>query len=290
MLVRIFSIVVFVFSWTNSNAQEIIQLYKESVPNTVVAVSTSDTPTIQIYLPESNKINGSAILIIPGGAYSFLAYEEEGTKIAQDFASKGITAFVLKYRMPNKHTMVDKSMSPLMDAQQGIKIIRDSAIKWNVNPNKVGVIGFSAGGHLASTLGTHFNKSIISNEVGTNLRPDFMILVYPLVSMEDSLTHLGSKISLLGMEPTETIVRDWSNELHVTKETPPTYLTHCEDDRVVDVKNSIIFYQALQKQGVHSKLHLVSIGGHGFIQHIPTSEWLDPILEFLTKEGFYLLK
>lgn len=266
--------------------QDLVTLYANSVPNTNLEYKTDNVPTLELFRSNSEIGSNTAILVIPGGAYSFLAYEEEGTAIAKDFALKGITSFVLKYRLPNRNTMNNKSIGPIMDAQQAIKMIRDSATKWKIDSNKVGVIGFSAGAHLASTLGTHFKKSYISNEEGTNLRPDFMILIYPLISMEDSLTHTGSKISLLGLEPTAATVKDFSNELQVTKETPPTYLTHCEDDRVVDVRNSIIFYQALQKQGIHSELNLVPKGDHGFIQRVPTNEWLDPILKFLNKEGF----
>lgn len=269
------------------SAQEIHPLYTDSIPNSITNVLNEQPPNLKIYSPGGDSKLNTAILIIPGGAYSFLAYEDEGIKIAEAFATKGIAVFVLKYRIPDRKTMTDKSIGPLMDGQQAIKVIRDNAAQWNVDPNKVGVIGFSAGGHLASTLGTHFSKSYIPNKEGTSLRPDFMVLVYPLISMEDSLTHIGSKISLLGMEPTAAAVADFSNELQVTKETPPTYLTHCEDDRVVDVKNSIVFYRALQKFGVYSELHLVSKGDHGFIQRIPTNEWLDPILKFLSKEGFY---
>ena len=270
-----------------ASAQDTIKLYKDLIPNNKDSLFGGNMPYLQVYYPENRSSIQSSIIIIPGGAYSFLANKEEGTVIAKEFASKGITAFVLNYRLPNRNTMIDKSMGPIMDAQQALKIIRENATKWNINPSQIGVIGFSAGGHLASTLGTHFNRSYISNPEDTNLRPDFMVLVYSLISMEDSLSHTGSKISLLGMEPTKTAVTEFSNELHVTEATPPTYLTHCEDDQVVDVKNSIVFYQALQKQGVSSELHLVPKGDHGFIQRIPISEWLDPILKFLTKEGFY---
>lgn len=268
-------------------AQQELLLYPETIPNSNGQLQKESVPTLVLFPAEESKVIGTTIIIFPGGAYSFLAYDEEGKNIAIEFSKRGINACVVKYRLPNSNNMPNKKLGPLQDGQQAIKIIRDSAMKWNIDPNKVGVLGFSAGGHLASTLGTHFIQNHIQNKERTNLRPDFMILVYPLISMEDSLTHSGSKISLLGMEPTETTVKDFSNELQVTKETPPTYLTHCEDDQVVDVKNSIIFYQSLQNQGVYSELHLVPKGNHGFIQRMPTSEWLDPILKFLDKEGFY---
>ncbi len=172
-----------------------------------------------------------------------------------------------------------------MDAQQAIKLIRSNAVNWNVNPARVGLIGYSAGGHLASTLGTHFSKSYNPNKDNIGLRPDFMILVYPVISMNDQLTHMGSKINLLGIEPSKEKVDLFSNEFQVNKETPPTYLTHCGDDSIVDVNNSIVFYQALQKNGVHAELHLFPKGNHGFTQRLPVNEWMDQMLGFMKREG-----
>ncbi|MDR6785711.1 alpha/beta hydrolase [Pedobacter africanus] len=244
-------------------------------------------PTLEVYLPAKEKTLGTAVIIFPGGAYSFLAYQEEGVLIAKAFAEKGIIAFVVKYRLPKSQMMKDESFGPLMDAQQAIKVVRSKASSWGIDPRKVGAIGFSAGGHLASTLGTHFGKSYIPNQENINLRPDFMILVYPVISMDNGLTHMASRISLLGMEPSKEKMKLFSNELQVTKETPPTYLTHCGDDGVVNVNNSIVFYQALQKNGVDAELHLFPKGDHGFTQRLPVTEWMEPMLTFLRKEGFY---
>jgi len=267
-------------------AQQIMPLYPDTISGSTVKLSKEEAPTLTLYLPIKEKATGTAVLVIPGGGYGFLAFEEEGVVIAKAFAEKGIAALVLKYRLPKKETMRDKSYGPLMDAQQAMKVIRSNAANWNFNPAKVGVIGYSAGGHLASTLGTHFSKSYIPNKENISLRPDFMILVYPVISMNDQLTHMGSKINLLGMEPSKEKVDLFSNELQVTKETPPTYLTHCGDDSIVDVNNSIVFYQALQKNGVDAELHLFPKGNHGFTQRLPVSEWLDPMLGFLKREGF----
>jgi acetyl esterase/lipase len=266
-------------------AQQVLPLYPDTIPGSTVKLSKEEAPTLTLYLPIKEKAKGTAVLIIPGGAYGFLAFEEEGIAIGKAFAEKGIAAFVLKYRLPKKETMRDKSYGPLMDAQQAMKVIRSNAVNWNLNPTKVGVIGYSAGGHLASTLGTHFSKSYIPNKDNIGLRPDFMILVYPVISMNDQLTHMGSKINLLGMEPSKEKVDLFSNELQVTKETPPTYLTHCGDDSIVDVNNSIVFYQALQKNGVNAELHLFPKGNHGFTQRLPVSEWLEPMLGFMRREG-----
>jgi Esterase/lipase len=269
------------------SAQRVLTLYSDSIPGSTAKLSKEEGPNLTLFLPVKEKVTGTAVLVIPGGAYGFLAFEEEGIAIGKAFAEKGITAFVLKYRLPKKETMQDKSYGPLMDAQQAMLVIRSNAANWNLNPAKVGVIGYSAGGHLTSTLGTHFSKSYIPNEESISLRPDFMVLVYPVISMNDQLTHMGSKINLLGMEPSKEKVDLFSNELQVTKETPPTYLTHCGDDGVVDVNNSIVFYQTLQKNGVDAELHLFPKGNHGFTQRLPVNEWLDPILAFLEREGFY---
>ena len=267
-------------------AQQVLPLYPDSIPGSTVKLSKEEAPALTLYLPIKEKATGTAVLVIPGGAYGFLAFEEEGIAIGKVFAEKGIAAFVLKYRLPKKETMRDKSYGPLMDAQQAMKVIRSNAVNWNLNSSKVGVIGYSAGGHLASTLGTHFSKSYIPNKDNVSLRPDFMILVYPVISMSDQLTHIGSKINLLGMEPSKEKVDLFSNELQVSKDTPPTYLTHCGDDQVVDVNNSIVFYQALQKNGVDAELHLFPKGNHGFTQRLPVSEWMDPMLGFMKREGF----
>ncbi|WP_316834613.1 alpha/beta hydrolase [Pedobacter nutrimenti] len=286
MKTKILTLMLFLMVGYTAVAQQVLPLYPDTIPGSTIKLSKEEEPTLTLYLPIKEKATGTAVLVIPGGAYGFLAFEEEGIAIAKAFAEKGIAAFVLKYRLPKKETMRDKSFGPLMDAQQAMKVIRSNAVNWNLNPAKVGVIGYSAGGHLASTLGTHFSKSYIPNKDNINLRPDFMILVYPVISMSDQLTHMGSKINLLGMEPSKEKVDFFSNELQVTKETPPTYLTHCGDDGIVDVNNSIVFYQALQKNGVDAELHLFPKGNHGFTQRLPVSEWLDPMLGFMKREGF----
>jgi len=286
MKTKIFISTLFLIVGYTTVAQQVLPLYSDSIPGNTVKLPKSDEPTLTLFLPVKEKATGTAVLVIPGGAYGFLAFEEEGIAIGKAFAEKGIVAFVLKYRLPKRETMRDKSFGPLMDAQQAMKVIRSSASKWDFNPAKVGIIGFSAGGHLASTLGTHFGTSYIPNKENISLRPDFMILVYPVISMNDQLTHMGSKINLLGMEPSKEKVDLFSNELQVTKETPPTYLTHCGDDGIVDVNNSIVFYQALQKNKVDAELHLFPKGNHGFTQRLPVSEWMDPMLGFMKREGF----
>ena len=264
-----------------SFGQQTIRLYEDTIPNDIGIEREDQLPTLTIYQPNKENANRNAILIIPGGAYAFLATGTEGTPIAKAFADSGYTAFVLKYRLPSDKMMCDKSIGPLQDAQQALKMIRLQAKQWNIDSSKVGVIGYSAGGHLASTLGTHYNKSYIPNSEQIGLKPAYMILVYPVISMEKGLTHGGSRNNLLGREPSQELVDLFSNEKQVTADTPPTYLTHTGDDGVVHVNNSIVFYQALQKNQVKAELHLYPKGNHGFTQRLSVQEWLSPMLKFI---------
>ncbi|SEW25124.1 Acetyl esterase/lipase [Chitinophaga arvensicola] len=265
-------------------AQEIKPLYKDSIPNSIGKIAPADAPTLTIYKPE--KPNGAAVIIFPGGAYAFLAFAEEGTKIAEAFITKGVTAFVVKYRLPSDATMRDKSMGPLQDAQQAIKTVRMNAATWGIDPHKIGIAGYSAGGHVASTLGTHSARSYIPNKENTDLRPDFMILVYPVISMNKELTHQGSSINLLGNDPSKEKIAFFSNEEWVNNNTPPAYITHTNDDAVVNVNNSVAFYQAMQRGGIPAELHLFPTGNHGFTQRLPVYEWLDPMLWWMKRGGW----
>ena len=263
-----------------SKAQLVIPLY-DKVPNSITSKEVwekSDTtstgrirtslvtiPTLTAFFPDADKAQSAAVIICPGGGYSYLVMNQEGTEIAQAFNKQGIVAFVLKYRLPNEKIMTDKTIGPLQDAQQAIKIVRERAAEWHIDPSKIGIMGFSAGGHLASTASTHFNDKIIDNKNNTSLRPDFSILIYPVISFDDSLAHKGSRRSLLGKDTSSTAKRDfYSNEKQVTEITPPTFLLHCEDDRTVLVGNSIYYYEALVRNGVKAELHIYPSGGHGF--------------------------
>ncbi len=166
--------------------------------------------------------------------------------MAEKFAAQGIAAFVLKYRIPESRIMDDPEIGPLQDAQQAIKIVRENAKRWNIDPERLGILGFSAGGHVASTAGTHFQNPEI-NTTNENLRPDFMILIYPVISFQDSIAHMGSREKLIGKAPSKEKIDYYSNELHITRETPPTFLVHAKDDKSVVVENSIRFYKNLKK-------------------------------------------
>jgi len=247
-------------------------------------------PTLQAFMPPSGKVSGTAIIIFPGGAYQMLVYKDEGTLIARYLAAQGITAFVVKYRLPNDLNTPEKYLVPLQDAQQAIKMVRERATQYHLDIHKIGLMGFSAGGHLASTLGTHFHKSYIPNPDSISLRPDFMMLIYPVISMKDGLTHAGSKKNLLGKNPKKENVKLFSNEEQVGNDTPPTYLIHAGDDSAVPVNNSILFYQALQTRSLNAEMHLYPKGNHGFIKKMAVNEWLDPMLYWLNQSGFWTAK
>ena len=269
-------------------AQQEIPLYTGQIPNSKnvaneeqksgdgkseIIITKVSIPSLTVFLPLKEKANGSAVIICPGGGYHALVSKREGTEIAKAFNELGIAAFVLKYRLPSDRTMKDKSIGPLQDAQQAIKTVRQKAQEWNIDPGKIGIMGFSAGGHLAATVGTHFDDSVIENKEGISLRPDFMILIYPVISFTDSIGHPGSRKNLLGDAPSTEQIRYFSNELHVNKFTPPTFLTHAGDDTVVPLANSMLFYDALRKNGVPADLHIYSKGEHGYLQYPSFEEW-----------------
>src|SRR3954463_445096 len=240
-------------------------------------------PQIQVYLPAKVKANGASVLVFPGGSYAGLTFDFEGTQQAQFFVEHGIAAFVVKYRIPSDQTMVNKSIGPLQDAQQAMRFVRLHANEWNLDPSRVGAVGFSAGGHLATTLATHFNQAYVDNPDRVNLRPDFLVAVYPVISMDQNITHMDSRKSLLGTDPSAEQVRLFSNELQVTNETPPTLLLHATDDQLVDVDNSIAFYEALRHAGVPVEMHLLEKGQHGFFL-TSRDRWQSTIMDWITQD------
>ena len=283
-----------------TNAQEKpLLLYPNGVPNakptpkTYVEKINKDwisyviTPTITPYLPASGTENGTAIVIFPGGGYSGLSMVNEGSSIAKAFNNIGVTAFVVKYRLPSDEIMVDKTIGPLQDAQQAVLMVRQNAAKWGLKADKIGIIGFSAGGHLASTAGTHFDKVLVDNKDNISVRPDFMMLLYPVISF-GPLTHTGSRESLIGKTPTDDLVNLYSNEKQVTANTPPTFLVHAENDTVVPVQNSLMFYEALLNAKVKAEMHLFQEGGHGFGLNNSKSKnkWMDWAKNWLEENGF----
>lgn len=228
----------------------------------VTGVSKVTTPTLTVFVPE--KPNGSAIVICPGGGYAYLAINKEGFKVAKWFNTLGITAFVLKNRLPSDEIMKDKSIGPLQDAQEAIRYVRRNAEKWAINTQKVGVIGFSAGGHLASTLSTHYKDEVYKVTDSISARPDFSILIYPVISMDEKITHGGSRKNLLGTAPSQELIDKYSNEKQIDTATPPTYIVHAIDDKTVPVENSLQYFLALKNNKVPCEIHFYEKGSHGF--------------------------
>ncbi len=284
----------------NTNAQTTYPLYEKEIPNSkpaaneeqsttgadgILRISKVSIPSLTMYVPEEGKANGTSVIICPGGGYSILAASHEGSDVARRLNEMGITAFVLKYRIPSDETMVDRSIGPLQDAQKAILMVRENAAKWHLKKNKIGIMGFSAGGHLASTAGTHFNKSYIDNPKKISLRPDFMILGYPVISFTDSLAHMGSRNNLIGKDADFLKIVLYSNEKQVTDKTPPTFLVHAKDDGAVKVANTTEFAGALQRHRVPVEVYLYERGGHGFGMKNKTSDvrWMDLLQEWLKK-------
>ncbi|PKQ64256.1 esterase [Labilibaculum filiforme] len=268
--------------WTNEIPNSQNSNEKEIVESTgIIRISKVQIPTIEVFLPAKNNASGQAVLICPGGGYGILAYDWEGTDIAKWLNSKGIAAFVLKYRLPDSKSVIESYKAPLQDAMRAIRTIRHNAEQYNINKKQIGVMGFSAGGHLASTLGTHYNDVLYTStdSIDTeSARPNFMALIYPVISMQKGITHYGSMKHLLGENADAELVDKFSNELQVTTDTPPSFLIHASDDKAVPVKNSLLMYEKLIENNISTEMHIYSTGGHGFSlghnrEHV--SSWTD---------------
>ena len=251
-------------------------------------ISNTSLPTLRSYLPKPGTETGTAVIICPGGGYSGVAIVKEGYKVAEEFQKMGVAAFVLKYRTPTDVSMLDKTIGPMQDAQRAIQIVKTNAKKWQIDTARVGIVGFSAGGHLAAFIGTHFQHSYIENKEGISFRPAFMVLGYPVISFTDSLTHMGSRNNLLGKNPSAEKIKEYSNELNVTSKTPPAFIVQAGDDGAVKVENSIAFYQALHKNGVEAELLLYPKGGHGFGLNngTTTSKWMAECQKWMLSNGW----
>ena len=253
----------------------------------IIRVRNVQKPDIAVFLPSKKNATGEAVVICPGGGYRILAYDWEGSDIARWLNSRGIAAFVLKYRLPGSASNIVPHKSPLMDAQRAMRLVRSNAVKWNIEPGKIGVMGFSAGGHLASTLSTHYDGGDPSSSDPVeqmSCRPDFSVLVYPVISFTEEFKHSGSRENLLGEDADESLVKQYSNELQVTEDTPPAILIHSDDDKAVPVENSIAYYKALRANQVSSELHIYPYGGHGYSLAIGRghlSTWPDRVIEWI---------
>lgn len=235
--------------------------------NEITVISNVQIPDIAVYLPSKRFATGQAIVICPGGGYWILAYDLEGTDIARYLNSIGVAAIVLKYRLPTYGNCVIPHKAPLMDAQRAMRLVRFNAALWNIDPDKIGIMGFSAGGHLASTLGTHFdygNPAATDSVEKISCRPDFMVLMYPVITFTDPVMHTGSRDALLGKDPDRTLAEYYSNELQVKDDTPPAFFVHADNDTGVPVENTLLIYKAMRSKHIPSELHILSEGGHGF--------------------------
>jgi acetyl esterase/lipase len=243
-------------------ARPVIPLWPHGVPGAKGSDPDKDVPTLTIWLPRPEGATGASVVVCPGGGYGILAVEHEGKQVAEWLNSLGIAAFVLKYRLgPRYH-----HPAMLEDAGRAVRTVRAGASQWGLDPHKIAIIGFSAGGHLASTAGTHFDAGKPAAEdpiERVSSRPDRLILVYPVIALATPYGHAGSLRNLLGDKPTHELIESLSNERQVTKETPPTFLAHTNADKGVPAENSLLFALALRKVGVPVELHLFERGPHG---------------------------
>jgi acetyl esterase/lipase len=279
--------------WNNkipgSKECEAYQEKNITIANGGIRISNVKKPQIIGYLPEKNKSTGTAIIIMPGGSYRRLAIDHEGTKVAQWLSENGIAGIVLKYRLPDDSIMEDKSSGPLMDIQEALRIVRRNATRWGIDPNKIGVIGFSAGGHLAGSASTLFNYKTYEASDTTSCRPNFSVLIYGALSFQEPIAHKGSRSRLLGDSATNEQIERFSAERNVTANTPPAFLVHAIDDKTVPVNNSILYMQALKEHNIPVELHLYQSGGHGFgmgRKEGTESAWPDACLRWLKSRGF----
>ncbi|MFT4203779.1 MAG: alpha/beta hydrolase [Chitinophagaceae bacterium] len=278
---------------TTAMAQKTIPLYskvpnlkascdkKESIP---VAGEVADViePTLTVFLPEKTNPAKTAILILPGGGYTHLAMEKEGFDVARKFNELGVAAFVLKYRMPLVSCFDNSAFVPLQDAQQALLMIRQQAGSFGIDPDNLGVIGFSAGGHLASTLLTHADTSLVDNKQ-VSLSPSWGVLGYPVIDMGLPQTHKGSRENLIGPNPSQQQIDYFSSQKRVTASTPPCFLFHAQDDRAVNVINSIQYFDAMTRNNVKGELHIFQNGGHGFGLNNKKSkeDWFQMVADWL---------
>ena len=290
-------IIMFLFTMNAIGQDSIIPLYKSEIPfqikndikenkeftddGEIRRVRHINTPEIHVYKPLNNKSLTSAVIICPGGGYSYLSFNHEGVAVAKWFAERGITGVVLKSRLPDDRMMTNKEDVPLQDAKQAIRILRERSAEFNIDQDKIGIMGFSAGGHLAASLSTQFNECE---------KPDFSILIYPVISMDNG-THIGSRKTLLGVDADSTLMRKYSCEKNITSSTPPAFLVHAANDHVVPYKNSVLYYEALIANKVrNSEIHIFPNGDHGFgmAQDLPgnISKWTDLLENWLKNEGW----
>ena len=268
-----------------------VLLWPNGAPGALGA-EDSDQPSLTIFLPVKNQANGTGVIVCPGGSYMALASNHEGRQVANWLNSLGIAAFVLKYRLgPRYHHPIE-----LGDAQRAIRLVRAHATEYGIAPDRLGVMGFSAGGHLAATMGTHFDNGNATDPDAiqrAGSRPDFLVLGYPVISFTTPYTHQGSLHNLLGDNPDSKLMQSLSNELQVTAQTPPTFLFHTTEDKTVPVENSVLFYLALRKAGVAAEMHIFERGPHGVglaLRDPALAMWPELLANWLRMRGLLAAK
>ena len=261
-------------------------LWPDGAPGAVGA-EAADRPTLTVFAPPADKANGTGVVICPGGGYGFLAEDHEGKQVAQWLNSQGVTAFMLKYRLaPRYH-----HPAPLQDAQRAMRMVRARASEWHLDPKRIGIWGFSAGGHLASTVATHFDdgKADATDPIEqASCRPDFAILAYPVITLKPPFTHMGSRNNLVGKEADAKLVESLCNDQQVTDRTPPTFLFHTATDTVVPPENSVLFFTALRKAKVPAELHIYEKGPHGVglaLRDPVLSSWPERLAAWMNAHG-----
>lgn len=281
------------------NAQQVLPLYETKIPgakkipaNYVEEIQTEadgnerlfkvSQPSLIIYQPKVT--NGIGLVVCPGGGYSSLSIGKEGYEVANTLIKYGFTVFVLKYRLPTDFTMAQKKYGPLQDVLQALYLVRKNATLWHINPGKVGVMGFSAGGHLAALASTQFNNSTVQSNESVSVRPDFSVLVYPVIS-SGIYTDKGTLERLVGKNASTADKRFFSADKNVTTKTPPAFIVHANDDKVVPMQNSTLYNEALTNKGIRSELHIYQSGGHGFgvDNNAIGDDWVSRLQLWLTK-------
>ncbi|MCF3111766.1 alpha/beta hydrolase [Niabella sp. CC-SYL272] len=291
----------FLYSLVPCSAQE-IPLYEGTIPNAKSTnvkevhrfdpvvdslISKVSAPTLTVFRPAHLPPRAPVVIICPGGGYHTLLIEREGRKVAAAFNQRGVAAVVLKYRLPDDAHLVNKSIVPLQDAQQAVLQVRKHAAAWGIDPGAVGIMGFSAGGHVAAMAGTHFDTAVIRHPAGISLRPDFMILINPVISFSDRTGHLGSRANLLGPRVSEDQIRFFSPESNVRPDTPPAFLAHAADDKVVPLANSIDFFNELKRNKVAAEMHIYAFGDHGFLNNLPAfGQWFGSCIYWMQTSGW----
>lgn len=302
---NLIAVIILSISCSSIKAQEFITLWpKNKIPDTN-GIQTTDSiarqrafrvvnPGMYAFFPSKDDNCGAAVLIYPGGGYTHITLDLGGFQLAKWFNTLGMSAFVVEYRLPNSPDIKVSQLAPLQDGQRALQLVRDNAAKWGIDPNKIGVMGASAGGHLASWVGTATNYiTTLKDDVAKNsIHADFMILVSPVIDM-GKFAHKGSRESLLGENPSEDLIEKYSNQNNVTAQTPPCFIADAFNDHTVPPENSLLFYQALLNNKVSTSFHVFPQGDHAInVNNNPgsTSLWKDLCSEWLKEMGFIVFK